>query len=109
MIGLLSLLLVASAVLAQNTTTYVVHNNCPAPVNLYIAGELQGTIPWGGSITKQLGVDAGFFYTDANGGSKNGSATKAGFFGEVRTMSIQEDAHRSHLSSVGILLHGQGC
>ena len=81
---LLSLLLASlTAVHAQNTTQYVVHNNCPASITLYIGGYVDATIPTGGSVTKLLGRDAGFFYTDANGGFSNGSATRAGFYLEV--------------------------
>jgi len=39
------------------------------------------TIPTNGSVSKTLGTDPGFFYTDANGGSPNAvGTTRAGFY-----------------------------
>ncbi|TFK21499.1 G-X-X-X-Q-X-W domain-containing protein [Coprinopsis marcescibilis] len=64
-------------------TQYIVENQCPAPINLYIGGQLDGVIPSQGNTTKFLPANAGFFYTDANGGNANGLRTvRAGFFGE---------------------------
>ena len=59
---------------------YTVVNKCPTSINLYIAGNLDSTLATGASVTKSLGIDAGFFYTDANGGSASGAATRAGFY-----------------------------
>ena len=59
---------------------YTVVNKCPTSINLYIAGKLDRNLATGASVTKSLGIDAGFFYTDANGGSTNGAATRAGFY-----------------------------
>ena len=55
-------------------------NKCPTSINLYIAGNLDSTLATGASVVKSLGIDAGFFYTDANGGSASGAATRAGFY-----------------------------
>ena len=76
-------LLAAVSVLVQNLTQYVVHNNCPSDINLYIAGSYDSYLRQGQSTAKFLGPNAGFFYTDANGGAQDGSATRAGFFLEV--------------------------
>lgn len=52
-----------------NQRQYFVKNQCPTPVNLYIGGVLSGAIPAGGSVTKNLGLSEGFFYTDVNAGA----------------------------------------
>jgi hypothetical protein len=59
---------------------YTVVNKCPTSINLYIAGSLDGTLATGARMKKSLGIDAGFFYTNANGESANGAATRAGFY-----------------------------
>ena len=60
---------------------YTVYNQCPTPIDLYIAGSNQGTIPTGGSVVKTLGTGAGYFFTNANGGSENSTGTiRAGFY-----------------------------
>ncbi|KAF9473924.1 G-X-X-X-Q-X-W domain-containing protein [Pholiota conissans] len=83
---LLSTLLFATPLLAspvsprQTTRQYIVHNQCPAAVNLYIAGAFDSTIPQGGNVTKFLSTGAGFWYTDANLGTPTAEGTaKAGF------------------------------
>ncbi|KAF8914422.1 hypothetical protein CPB84DRAFT_1721400 [Gymnopilus junonius] len=60
---------------------YTVVNKCPASIDLYIAGVYDATLTTGASTTTTAGVDAGFFYTTANGGDTTGDATRAGFFG----------------------------
>ncbi|KAJ3512324.1 hypothetical protein NLJ89_g3579 [Agrocybe chaxingu] len=65
----------------SNTRQYIIHNQCPSAVNLYIAGNLEGSIPSRGETTRFLPLGAGFFYTDANGGNANGIGTsRAGFY-----------------------------
>ncbi|KAF9473923.1 hypothetical protein BDN70DRAFT_885382 [Pholiota conissans] len=59
----------------QTTRQYIVHNQCPSAVNLYIAGAFDSTIPHGGNVTRVLGTNAGFFYTDANLGTSTSEAT----------------------------------
>lgn len=72
-----------SSVLAQGSRSYTVINRCPAPINVYIGGSLDTpNLASGGMITRTLGVNAGFFYTDANGGSVDGKATRVGFYGD---------------------------
>ena len=62
---------------------YTVVNKCPTSINLYIAGNLDSNLATGASVTRSLeDGDAGFFYTDANGRSTNGAATRAGFYGD---------------------------
>jgi len=73
-------LIVFGGVSAQRN--YTVTNKCPTSVNLYIGGILDSTLATGVSTTKNLGVGAGFFYSDANGGSASGPGTRAGFFGD---------------------------
>ncbi|KAF9048752.1 G-X-X-X-Q-X-W domain-containing protein [Panaeolus papilionaceus] len=51
------------------TRQYFVRNNCPSNINLYIAGTFDSNIARGATVTKTLSDNAGFFYTDANGGS----------------------------------------
>lgn len=83
--------LVASPLLPRQNPTrqYVVTNRCPTAVNLYIGGAFDSNIPLGGSVTKTLGTDAGFFYTDANLGSPTAEGTaKAGFL-DVCSVSRQ--------------------
>ncbi|KAF8966640.1 G-X-X-X-Q-X-W domain-containing protein [Flammula alnicola] len=61
--------------------TYVVHNECPGQINLFIGGELETILPAGDALTKVANVDAGFWYTDANGGRYDGTGTtRAGFW-----------------------------
>ncbi|KAF8810387.1 hypothetical protein BYT27DRAFT_7186611 [Phlegmacium glaucopus] len=64
---------------------YTVTNKCPTSVNLFIGGVFDSTLATGASTVKNLGVDAGFFYSDANGGSATAAGTKAGFFGDSQT------------------------
>jgi hypothetical protein len=86
MFSLLSSLLLATAVLATPlarqvaTRQYTVYNKCPSAIDLYIGGVKDSSIPTNGNVVKTLGVGAGFFYTDANGGSPNAVGTiRAGF------------------------------
>ncbi|KAF8962504.1 G-X-X-X-Q-X-W domain-containing protein [Flammula alnicola] len=87
---LYSLLLLATPLLAspltlrQTTRQYIIYNKCPTAVNLYIGGVLDSSIPQGGNVTKFLGLNAGFFYTDANGGDGPTAVgtTRAGFYEE---------------------------
>lgn len=60
---------------------YTVVNNCPTSINLYVGGVYDATLATGASTTTTGGVDAGFFYTTANGGDTTGDATRAGFYG----------------------------
>jgi len=65
------------------TRKYVVHNQCPTQINLFVAGTQVNTIPTGGTITRVDNVDAGFWYTDANGGRYTGvGTTRAAFSNE---------------------------
>jgi len=60
---------------------YTVYNKCPTPIDLYIGGEKHGTIPKNGKIVKTFSTGPGYFYTDANGGSKTAKHTiHAGFY-----------------------------
>ncbi|TEB34140.1 G-X-X-X-Q-X-W domain-containing protein [Coprinellus micaceus] len=79
--SLLALVTLASA----QGPTYRVHNNCPTTIELFIAGQSQGSLTKGAVTVKTgLGTAAGFFYTNANGGVTNGNvlAARAGFFFE---------------------------
>jgi len=93
MFAVLVPLVLASTILAsplarQNTRQYTVYNKCPTPIDLYIGGTKQGTIPTDGSIVKTLGTGSGYFFTDANGGSQNALGTiHAGFY-DVSTNSF---------------------
>lgn len=71
---------------AQFTRQYTVVNNCPSAVGLYIGGTFDSNLSTGGSTTKSLGVNAGFFYVFANGGSAIG--TRAGFYGDNNVSSL---------------------
>ncbi|KAJ3556356.1 hypothetical protein NM688_g2074 [Phlebia brevispora] len=85
-------LLTAAGAFGQNRTyQYVVHNDCPTTVNLIIAGKYDSVLFPGASVTKTLGPDAGFFYTDGNGGSTTGEATRAGFYLESGYYYIVKD------------------
>ncbi|KAF9529142.1 ricin B lectin domain-containing protein [Crepidotus variabilis] len=64
---------------------YTVVNECPSNIDLYIGGNWDSTLNPGSSVTRYLGVDAGFFYTTTNGGSTNGHSTRAGFYGDGNT------------------------
>ena len=67
-----------------NTRQYNIFNKCPTAIDLYIGGVLDGNIASAGNVTRFLNTDAGFFYTDANGGKPDGTGTtRAGFFGNV--------------------------
>jgi hypothetical protein len=67
-----------------NIREYNILNNCPADIDLYIGGLFEANIPRAGNVTRFLSTDAGFFYTDANGGNPSGAGTtRAGFFGNV--------------------------
>jgi len=88
MFGVLLQLIFASAIsatpLARQSDpqrNYTIYNKCPTPITLYIAGTSYGLIPTNGNLTKQLSTSAGYFFTDANGGSQNGikRSTSAGF------------------------------
>ncbi|TFK37931.1 ricin B lectin domain-containing protein [Crucibulum laeve] len=70
-----------NGVFSQSIIQYTIQNRCPADINLYIGGRLDGLIPTGDNVTRFLAPDAGPFYTDANGGNANGvGSTKAGFY-----------------------------
>ena len=64
---------------------YTIYNKCPTPIDLYIAGMKYNTIPKNGNVVKTLSTGAGYFYTDANGGSPNTAlgTIRAGFLDEV--------------------------
>jgi hypothetical protein len=80
-------------------TQYIIYNQCPASINLYIAGQNEGAIAQGGNTTKFLPANAGFFYTDANGGQANGERTvRAGFFGEVSADFVLPGGQRLTIS-----------
>ncbi|RXW19552.1 hypothetical protein EST38_g6302 [Candolleomyces aberdarensis] len=80
--ALLSLLFATLA----SAQTYVVHNNCPSAIDLFIGQDSQGSLPRGARLTRTgLGTSAGFFYATNNGGGVvNGQllAARAGFFFE---------------------------
>jgi len=67
-------------VAAPDTRQYTVYNKCPTPIDLYIAGVKDSTIPKGGYLVKFLGTGAGFFYTDANGGGPARGSVRAAFY-----------------------------
>ncbi|TEB20692.1 hypothetical protein FA13DRAFT_1742703 [Coprinellus micaceus] len=61
-------------------TQYIIVNNCPTALPLFIAGDLVDTIPFQGSTTKFRSGDVPFINTNANGGSINSTGTlRAGF------------------------------
>ena len=77
----LAYIALGTPVARQTTREYTVYNHCPTSIDLYIGGAKQGTIPTGGNVVKTLGTDAGFFYTDANGGDSTAVGTiRAGFY-----------------------------
>ena len=67
----------------QTLRAYTVYNKCPTSIDLYIGGVKDSTIPKGGNVVKFLDAGgAGFFYTNANGGSPTAEDTiRAGFLG----------------------------
>ncbi|KAF8960459.1 G-X-X-X-Q-X-W domain-containing protein [Flammula alnicola] len=78
----------------EATRQYIVFNKCPSSINLYIGGVLDSNIPSGGNVTKFLGLGAGFFYTDANGGNANGiGTTRAGFFADDFYYIVKDPSH----------------
>ncbi|KAF8157235.1 ricin B lectin domain-containing protein [Crassisporium funariophilum] len=82
LLSALCVLALAIDVSAQGSRQYTVINNCPISVNLLIGGNLDSILAQGASTTKTLGINAGFFYSDANGGNANGAGTRAGFYGD---------------------------
>ncbi|KAF8966639.1 ricin B lectin domain-containing protein [Flammula alnicola] len=63
--------------------TYVVHNNCPGQINLFVGGDLDAVLPAGGKFSEVASTFAGFWYTDANGGRYTGvGTTRAAFWGD---------------------------
>ncbi|KAF8995325.1 ricin B lectin domain-containing protein [Cyathus striatus] len=73
---LLPLLAIPPAIARQ----YTVINSCPTPINFFLAGAFQKILTVNGTVAHNLSDDTGFFYTDVNGGSSNGSGTtRAGF------------------------------
>lgn len=77
----LAYMVLGTPVARQSTREYTLYNLCPTSIDLYIGGAKQGTIPTGGNVVKTLGTDAGFFYTDANGGNSSAVGTiRAGFY-----------------------------
>lgn len=81
--SLLNAVLLAGAFTAISAQRqYTVKNNCPSAVDLYIGGSKDSTLAKGATVVKSLGVNAGFFYTNANGGTTDGQATRAGFYGD---------------------------
>jgi hypothetical protein len=75
-------------VAAQDTRQYTVYNKCPTPIDLYIAGVKDSTIPKGGYLVKFLGTGAGFFYTDANGGGPARGSVRAAFYEDFYYMVV---------------------
>jgi len=59
----------ATPLARRNTRRYTVYNKCPTSIDLYIGGVKDSTIPTNGNVVKILSIGAGFFYTNANGGS----------------------------------------
>ena len=108
-------LLATPAVFAQTaeslpkTTKYTVVNKCPQTIDLYIAGKDVAKIATGHDFTTTLGPNPGFFYTDVNGGNKNGAATRAGFFTDVRYTTLAIPKLILKIREVCVLLHRQGC
>jgi hypothetical protein len=74
--------ILATPVARENMRQYTVYNNCPTPIDLYIGGAKDSTIPLNGNVVKSLDTLAGFFYTDANGGNPTSAegTIRAGFF-----------------------------
>jgi len=79
-------LILASTILATpfarqiHTRRYNIYNKCPTAINLYIGGTNYGTLSTNGNSSETLSTSAGFFFTDANGGSQNAKRTiYAGF------------------------------
>jgi len=66
----------------QIKRSYTIHNNCSSSVRLYIDGEFDSMLAADASMTKILGLNSGFFYTDADGESSAGAATGAIFYGD---------------------------
>jgi hypothetical protein len=82
--------------------TYVVHNNCPSAIDLFIGQDSQGSLPRGARLIKTgLGTAAGFFYATNNGGGVvNGQllAARAGFFFEVRNQLFSLSTNITNLT-----------
>jgi hypothetical protein len=70
---------------AATTLNYIVTNQCPQAITVFINGQSQGSLAAkGGSIQRTFDNFDGFIYTDANGGNKDGTGTtRAGFFGDT--------------------------
>lgn len=86
---LLTALLASPITLVLGVREYIILNQCPSAITLYINGESQGSLAAnGGSTTREL-IDnwSGFIYTDANGGNQNGTGTtRAGFYGQASAL-----------------------
>jgi hypothetical protein len=95
---------------------YIISNQCPASINLYIGGQFDAILATGGNTTKFLAETAGLFYTDANGGNVTGSGTlRAGFYGSVSLLFVlvasrgDADSDRHLFVPLGtVLLSGSG-
>ena len=81
--------ILATPVARENMHQYTVYNKCPTPIDLYIGGEKHGTIPKNGNVVKTFSTSPGYFYTDANGGTRNAQQTiHAGFYDVSRIRCV---------------------
>ncbi|KAG6827539.1 hypothetical protein H0H92_011418 [Tricholoma furcatifolium] len=73
---------------------YNIFNNCPQNINIFINGRSQGKLGVRTTLTRTLAEDwSGSIYTDANGGSADGSGgMKAGFYGKDNYYYIVDEA-----------------
>jgi hypothetical protein len=86
-------------------TQYIIFNNCPTAVPLYIAGDLHGVIPFQGNTTKFLSGDVPFINTNANGGTFNSTGTlRAGFKANVSTYLLNFLSEPDSMAITGTLL-----
>jgi hypothetical protein len=88
--ALLALALTPLAVVGRH---FIIQNQCPSQINLYINGEYQGPLSRGGQTERDFDSHfSGFIYTDANGGNQNGlGTTRAGFYGEYEYYYVVVD------------------
>ncbi|KAF9470860.1 G-X-X-X-Q-X-W domain-containing protein [Pholiota conissans] len=89
---LLSLSLVATPALAQDTVNHFIYNECPTPINLFIGGNLETNIPVGGMYSKVTSIYEGYWYTDANGGRYTGVGTTRAAFWNPSIYALIKDA-----------------
>ncbi|TFK22301.1 hypothetical protein FA15DRAFT_524208 [Coprinopsis marcescibilis] len=108
MLPLLSIVLLGVIPGLVQGIQFAIYNNCRTSLDIYINGEKAATLTGREPLIREFEDGwSGYIYSDANGGSQDGSigTLRAGFFGDGRYFMVRDPAWINSPLSINYFHH----